>query len=211
MGFVTLGLFTFNIQGIEGAVMQMVNHGITTGGLFLCVGVIYERTHSRQIADNAGLTKPMPRYATLLVIFALSSLGLPGTNSFVGEFMVLAGTFLWSKIATALASLGIILAAAYILWMVQRVAFGVPSAHFLPKLRDVNQREMVTLVPLVVLVFLIGLFPNPMLTRMHASVEKVIARTFPPIPEPVSAVSQLDSLTPPAKAAATVIGEVQHP
>ncbi len=180
MGFVTLGLFMFNIQGIEGAVMQMVNHGITTGGLFLCVGVIYERTHSRQIADNVGLTNPMPRYATLLVIFALSSLGLPGTNSFVGEFLVLAGTFLWSKIAAALASLGIILAAAYLLWMVQRVAFGVPTPYSLPKLRDVDHREMATLIPLVVLVFWIGLFPNPILTRMHASVEKVIARGLPP-------------------------------
>jgi NADH-quinone oxidoreductase subunit M len=209
MGFVTLGLFMFNIQGIEGAVMQMVNHGITTGGLFLCVGVIYERTHSRQIADNAGLTKPMPRYAALLMIFSLSSLGLPGTNSFVGEFMVLAGTFLWSKIATALASVGIILAAAYILWMVQRVAFGVPSPHFLPKLRDVNQRELVTLVPLVVLIFWIGLFPNPMLTRMHASVEKVIARAYPPTQEPATAVSQLDQLAPPAKDAAPIMGEVR--
>ena len=175
MGFVTLGLFMFNIQGIEGAVMQMVNHGITTGGLFLCVGMIYERTHSRQIADNVGLTKPMPRYATFLVIFALSSLGLPGTNSFVGEFMILAGTFLWSKIAAALASLGIILAAAYLLWMVQRVAFGVPDPHILPRLRDVNLREMITVVPLVVLIFVIGIFPNPILTRMHLSVEKVIA------------------------------------
>jgi NADH-quinone oxidoreductase subunit M len=211
MGFVTLGLFMFNIQGIEGAVMQMVNHGITTGGLFLCVGVIYERTHSRQIADNVGLTKPMPRYAALLVIFALSSLGLPGTNSFVGEFMVLAGTFLWSKIATALASVGIILAAAYILWMVQRVAFGVPSPASLPKLRDVNQREMFTLVPLVVLVFLIGLFPNPIVTRMHASVEKIIARSIPPPREPVTAVSQLDRLTPPVKEAALAAGEVQQP
>lgn len=190
MGFVTLGLFMFNIQGIEGAVMQMVNHGITTGGLFLCVGVIYERTHSRQIADNIGLTKPMPRYATFLVIFALSSLGLPGTNSFVGEFMVLVGTFLWSKIAAALASLGIILAAAYLLWMIQRVAFGIPAAHVLPKLRDVNLRETVTLVPLVVLIFLIGLFPNPMLTRMHASVEKVIARVVPLPQEETSALNQ---------------------
>jgi NADH-quinone oxidoreductase subunit M len=187
MGFVTLGLFMFNIQGIEGAVMQMVNHGITTGALFLCVGVIYERTHSRQIADHAGLTKPMPRYATLLVIFALSSLGLPGTNSFVGEFLVLAGTFLWSKIATALASLGIILAAAYMLWMVQRVAFGVPSPQFLPQLRDLNRRELLTLAPLVALVFWIGLFPNPLLTRMHASVEKVIARSMPALPEPAPA------------------------
>jgi len=194
MGFVTLGLFMFNIQGIEGAVMQMVNHGITTGGLFLCVGVIYERTHSRQIADNVGLTKPMPHYATLLVIFSLSSLGLPGTNSFVGEFMVLAGTFLWSKLATALASLGIILAAAYMLWMVQRVAFGVPSAHMLPKLRDLDRREMATLVPLVVLVFWIGLFPNPMLTRMHTSVNQVIARMQ--TPAPVTAVNPDDRLLP---------------
>jgi NADH-quinone oxidoreductase subunit M len=196
MGFVTLGLFMFNIQGIEGAVMQMVNHGITTGGLFLCVGVIYERTHSRQIADNIGLTKPMPRYATFLVIFALSSLGLPGTNSFVGEFMVLAGTFLWSKIATAFASLGIILAAAYLLWMVQRVAFGVPAPHMLPKLRDVNLREMVTLVPLVVLIFAIGLFPNPILTRMHPSVEKVIARVFPSASEQASTVNRVDPFPP---------------
>jgi NADH-quinone oxidoreductase subunit M len=193
MGFVTLGLFMFNMQGIEGAVLQMVNHGITTGGLFLCVGMIYERTHSRQIADNIGLTRPMPRYATFLVIFALSSLGLPGTNSFVGEFLVLVGTFLWSKIAAALASLGIILAAAYLLWMIQRVAFGVPAAHVLPKLHDVNLREMATLVPLVVLIFWIGLFPNPVLTRMHASVEKVIARVLPVSQETASALRRLAS------------------
>ncbi|MCS6897429.1 MAG: NADH-quinone oxidoreductase subunit M [Nitrospira sp.] len=179
MGFVTLGLFTFTLQGIEGAVMQMVNHGITTGGLFLCVGIIYERTHSRLIADNVGLAKPMPRYATCLVIFALSSLGLPGTNSFVGEFMVLAGTFLTSKFAATLASLGIILAAAYLLWMVQRVAFGVPSSTYLPKLRDMNGREMATLIPLVTLVFLIGVFPNPLVTRMHPGVNQVLARTLP--------------------------------
>jgi NADH-quinone oxidoreductase subunit M len=196
MGFVTLGLFMFNIQGIEGAVMQMVNHGITTGGLFLCVGMIYERTHSRQIADNTGLTKPMPRYATFLVIFSLSSLGLPGTNSFVGEFMILAGAFLWSKIATAFALLGIILAAAYLLWMVQRVAFGVPDPHMLPKLRDVSLREMITVVPLVVLIFVIGIFPNPILTRMHPSVEKVIARVFPPAAEHASVIPRMTPFTP---------------
>jgi NADH-quinone oxidoreductase subunit M len=155
----------------------MVNHGITTGALFLCVGVIYERTHSRLIADNVGLAKPMPQYATFLVIFALSSLGLPGTNSFVGEFLVLAGTFLWSKVATALASLGIILAATYLLWMVQRVAFGVPSPHQLPKLTDLNQRELATMVPLVVLVFWIGFFPNPLVSRMHTTVTKTIDLT----------------------------------
>jgi NADH-quinone oxidoreductase subunit M len=174
MGFVTLGLFVSNQQSVEGAVLQMVNHGITTGALFLCVGVIYERTHSRMIADNLGLAKPMPQYATFLVIFALSSLGLPGTNSFVGEFLVLAGTFLWSKVVTALASLGLILAATYLLWMVQRVAFGIPSPHHLPQLRDLNRRELATMVPLAVLVFWIGFFPNPFVSRIQTSVTKTI-------------------------------------
>jgi NADH-quinone oxidoreductase subunit M len=117
----------------------------------------------------------MPQYAVLLAIFALSSLGLPGTNSFVGEFLVLVGTFLWSKIATACASLGVILAATYILWMVQRVVFGVPSPHHLPTLKDLNHRELATLAPLVLLVFLIGLFPNPFVSRMHQSVTNTIA------------------------------------
>jgi len=211
MGFVTLGLFTFNIQGIEGAVMQMVNHGITTGGLFLCVGVIYERTHSRQIADNIGLTKPMPRYAIFLVIFALSSLGLPGTNSFVGEFLVLAGAFLSNKLAAALASLGIILAAAYILWMIQRVAFGVPSPTYLPKLRDVTNREMATLIPLVVLVFWIGVFPNPLLTRMHPSVNQVLARAFPPPPAPVTTPDEPDALALPTADESPLPEEADQP
>jgi NADH-quinone oxidoreductase subunit M len=192
MGFVTLGIFVFNIQGVEGAVMQMINHGITTGALFCCVGLIYERTHSRLIADNIGLAGPMPRYATCLTIFALSSLGLPGTNSFVGEFLILAGTFVWSKFATTVAALGIILAAAYLLWMVQRVVFGVPAAEHRAHLRDLSFREMAVLTPLVALVFLIGLFPNPFLTRMHASIEtllrgehQVARATAPPDHAPV--------------------------
>ena len=174
MGFVTLGLFVMNQQGIEGAVLQMVNHGITTGALFLCVGIIYERTHSRLIADNVGLAKPMPRYATLLVIFALSSLGLPGTNSFVGEFLVLVGTFLWSKAAAALASLGVILAAAYLLYMIQRVVFGVALPRELPHLKDIGLREFTILLPLVGLVFWIGVYPNPLVTRMHSTVTKTL-------------------------------------
>ncbi|WP_447975601.1 NADH-quinone oxidoreductase subunit M [Nitrospira sp. Kam-Ns4a] len=178
MGFVTLGIFVLNAQGIEGAILQMINHGLTTGALFLCVGLIYERTHSRLIADNAGLAGPMPRYATCLVIFALSSLGLPGTNSFVGEFLVLVGAFAWSKPAAAVAALGVILAAAYLLWMVQRVVFGPPgrrAAH----LFDLNLREMAVLTPLVVLVFWIGLFPNPVLAPMHASVNHLIEHAEP--------------------------------
>ena len=176
MGFVTLGIFVLNAQGIEGAVMQMVNHGITTGALFLCVGAIYERTHSRQILDNTGLAGPMPRYATFLVIFTLSSLGLPGTNSFVGEFLVLAGTFFWSKWIAAIASLGIILAAAYLLWMLQRVAFGVPNPSQVSHLHDLGLREMATMAPLVILVFWIGFYPNPLLVKMHASVNELIER-----------------------------------
>src|SRR5207249_5342544 len=174
MGFVTLGIFVFNTQGVEGAILMMVNHGITTGGLFLCVGFIYERTHSRLIADNGGLAKPMPRYATCLVILALSSLGLPGTNSFVGEFLVLIGTFLWNKVAATVASIGVILAAAYLLWMVQRVAFGPPAGHSAPRLFDLSLREMAILIPLIILVFWIGFFPNPLLTVMHTSVDQLI-------------------------------------
>ncbi len=176
MGFVTLGIFALNAQGIEGAVFQMVNHGITTGALFLCVGTIYERTHSRLIADHSGLAKSMPRYATVLVIFVLSSLGLPGTNSFVGEFLVLVGTFIWSKGAAAIAALGVILAAVYLLWMVQRVAFGSPTRNSDARLFDLNLREMVTFAPLVVLVFVIGVFPNPVLNIMHASVDNLIGQ-----------------------------------
>ncbi|MEO8327867.1 MAG: NADH-quinone oxidoreductase subunit M, partial [Nitrospirota bacterium] len=175
MGFVTLGIFALNAQGIEGAVIQMINHGITTGALFMCVGIIYERTHSRQITDNGGLAKAMPQYATFFVIFALSSVGLPGMNSFVGEFLVLLGTFAWSKLTGTLAALGIILAAAYILYLVQRMIYGPASPQMLPKLTDLNAREFGMLVPLVVLVFWIGLYPKPLLDVMHASVARVIA------------------------------------
>jgi len=176
MGFVTLGIFVLNEQGVEGAIMQMVNHGITTGALFLCVGAIYERTHSRLISDNAGLAGPMPRYATLLVIFALSSLGLPGTNSFVGEFLVLVGAFFSSRPVATIASLGVVFAAVYMLWMVQRVAFGVPAERTRPLLFDLNVREMVTLVPLAVLVFWIGVYPGPIVTSMHQTVNKLVQR-----------------------------------
>ena len=176
MGFVTLGIFVLNQQGIEGAVLQMVNHGITTGALFICVGTIYERTHSRLIADNLGLARPMPRYATFLVIFALSSLGLPGTNSFVGEFLVLIGTILWSKPTAVVAALGVILAAVYLLWMVQRVAFGMRVTNSDSHLADLNVREMATFAPLLVLVFWIGFFPNPFLKVMHVSVDRVIGQ-----------------------------------
>jgi len=174
MGFVTLGIFAFNAQGIEGAILQMINHGITTGALFMCVGILYERTHSRLIVDNSGLATSMPRYATFLVIFGLSSVGLPGMNSFVGEFLVLVGTFFWSKFTATLAALGIILAAVYILYMLQRVIYGSPAEHMATKLYDLNWREFGMLVPLVVFVFWIGLYPKPVLDVMHASVDRLL-------------------------------------
>ena len=174
MGFVTLGIFVLNAQGIEGAILQMVNHGITTGALFLCVGIVYERTHSREIADNSGLAASMPVYATFLVIFALSSVGLPGMNSFVGEFFVLLGAFMWNKAVATAAALGVILAAIYILWMLQRVVYGTPAQHVASKLYDMNWREIGTLAPLAFLVFWIGLYPKPLLDVMHASVDHLV-------------------------------------
>ena len=199
MGFVTLGIFAFNAQGVEGAILQMVNHGITTGALFMCIGIIYERTHSREIVDNSGLAKPMPRFATFLVIFGLSSVGLPGMNSFVGEFLVLIGTFLWSKLAATLAALGVILAAAYILWMLQRVVYGVPSSHMAPKLYDMNWREMGMLLPLVGFVFWIGLYPKPLLDVMHASVNNLVqqeVRVMTVQDQPVKNTEQYVIVTP---------------
>jgi NADH-quinone oxidoreductase subunit M len=173
MGFVTLGIFVFNVQGIEGALLQMINHGITTGALFLCVGLLYDRTHSRTISDYGGVAARMPRFATCFVIFSLSSLGLPGTNSFVGEFLVLVGVFRVSPAVTALAALGIILAAVYLLWMVQRVVFG-EGRHEPGQLPDLSWREAMTLVPLVGFVFWIGIYPAPLLEVMHSSVAQLV-------------------------------------
>ena len=159
MGFVTLGLFVMNQQGIEGAVLQMVNHGITTGALCLCVGIIYERTHSRLIADNVGLAKPMPRYATFLVIFALSSLGLPGTNSFAGEFLILAGIYGvgwgWSVVGAA----AIVLAAMYMLRLISAVLHTARGRDVREDAPDVRPVELAIVVPLVALLLVLSAWP----------------------------------------------------
>lgn len=174
MGFVTLGIFVFNAQGINGALLQMINHGITTGALFLSVGIIYDRTHSRMISDCNGLGNPMPLYVTLLTIFAFSSFGLPGTNNFVGEFLILVGTFLQNRWVAAIALPGVILTAAYMLWMVQRMVWGVPTGKRQFPLYDLNLRELSTVIPLAILVFWIGLNPKPFLSVMHASVNHLV-------------------------------------
>ncbi len=171
MGFVTLGIFVFNAQGIEGAILQMVNHGITTGALFLCVGMIYERTHSRMIADNSGIGKIMPIYVTFFGIFSLSSLAFPGTNSFVGEFLVLIGAFVKNKVVGFLAIPGAIMAAAYMLRLLQKIVWGERGKA---SVTDLNMREVVTLVPLVVFVFWIGFGPAPFLKVTQASVARLV-------------------------------------
>ena len=173
MGFVTLGIFVLNVQGIEGAILQMINHGVTTGALFLCVGMIYERTHSRELADATGIGKKMPVFVTFLAFFSLSSLAFPGTNSFVGEFLILVGAFAKNKYVAGAAIPGAILAAAYMLRMLQKVIWGGTNN---PKhaLVDINTREIVILAPFLAFVFWIGLSPEPFLNVMHTSVAHLL-------------------------------------
>jgi NADH-quinone oxidoreductase subunit M len=174
MGFVTLGIFALNIQGLEGGILQMLNHGVSTGALFLAVGVIYERTHTRLIADYGGIAARVPVYATFLLIITLSSIGLPGTNGFIGEFTILLGAFMHYKPYAVIASLGIILGAGYMLWLYQRVAFGKITNPHNEHLVDMNLREVAAALPLVVLVFAIGFYPNAAFSVMHASVENLV-------------------------------------
>lgn len=185
MGFVVLGLFSFTELGMQGALYQMLNHGVSTGALFLFVGFIYERRHTRMISDFGGLSTPMPWFATLFVITSLSSIGLPFLNGFVGEFLILVGTWTSNAItrpwlATMLAATGVIWAAVYMLWMLQRVLFGKVTRTENAKLGDLNGREVGLLLPLLILMLLMGVFPRPFLDRSKASVEAVRARVAAP-------------------------------
>lgn len=176
MGFVTLGIFAFNRQGIQGAVLQMFNHGITTGALFLAVGQLYDRTHSRLISDYGGLHKPMPRFAAFLCLFSVAAFGLPGAANFIGEFLVLVGTSYRSFVMVLLAMGGIVLAAAYMLWMLQRVTLGQAATRAAALLPDLSLREMVTLSPLAILIFWVGLYPGPLMEIMDASVTHLVQK-----------------------------------
>ncbi|MBI5167701.1 MAG: NADH-quinone oxidoreductase subunit M [candidate division NC10 bacterium] len=175
MGFVMLGMFALNAQGVQGSILQMVNHGLSTGALFLIVGLIYDRRHTRMIAEiGSGLSKQMPVYATLFAIVMLSSIGLPGLNGFIGEFLILVGAFKVNYIWASFAVTGIILGAAYMLWLFQRTMFGPLEKPENMKLLDLNAREIATLVPIVIMFFWIGLYPSPFLKRMEVSVNHVL-------------------------------------
>ena len=176
MGFVTLGIFVLNTKGVEGALLQMINHGITTGALFFCVGMIYERTHSRELSMAKGVGKYMPVYVTFLAFFSLSSLAFPATNSFVGEFLILVGAFTKNKIVAACAIPGAVLAAAYMLRMLQKVVWGGTDNPDQSYLKDLSLREIVTLAPLLVFVFWIGLAPKPFMDVMHTSVAHLLTQ-----------------------------------
>src|SRR5680860_1350257 len=166
MGFITAGLFTFNLQGIEGSVLQMVNHGILTGALFQMVGFFYERTHTRQIKDYGGMARPLPVAAAFFSLFVLGSLGL-------------LGVFQYMKVFAVFASLGIILGAAYLLWMYQRTMFGELTNKKWLDLKDLSLREIVTLVPLATMAVVIGVWPQPFLHMLHAPAAEIIAKVEP--------------------------------
>jgi NADH-quinone oxidoreductase subunit M len=179
MGFVTMGIFTFTRQGIDGAIFQMVSHGLISGALFLIVGVVYDRLHSRDINRYGGIVKNMPVYATLFMVFMLGSVGLPGTSGFVGEFLSLTGAFQASTWVAALASTGMVLGAAYMLWLYRKVVFGPAEHEDASAMADVNAIEKINLVPLALLVVLLGVMPRLVMEPMAASVEKLLKQVNP--------------------------------
>ena len=179
LGFVMLGIFALNPYGIQGALIQNINHGISTGALFLLVGIIYDRRHTRLIKEFGGLAKIMPKYAICFMIVALSSIGLPGMNGFVGEFLILLGVFQVNGLWAACATSGVILAACYILWMFQRVMFLEVKNPKNMNLKDMNVREMFTIVPLIILIFWIGLYPKPFMDTFDASVTHLVSKVNP--------------------------------
>jgi NADH-quinone oxidoreductase subunit M len=177
MGFVMLGVFVFNTQGLQGAVFQMISHGVTTGALFLLVGVIYERTHDRQIAHMGGLNGRLPRYAAIFGLFTFASIGLPGLSGFIGEFLVVLGAFQYSGWVAAATMLVVIISAVYMLWMFQRVFFAVPSdwmRRFWPALTDMSRNEWLSLAPLILLVVGLGVLPGPVLDAIAPPVQRIL-------------------------------------
>jgi len=179
LGFCTLGIFALTPNGLAGSVLQQINHGISTGALFLIVGLLYERRHTRMISDFGGLATPMPNFAAIYLIISLSSLGMPLLNGFIGEFTILQGAFQVSKAWAAWGSLGVVLGAAYLLWLYQRVMFGPVTQFANENLPDLNLREFTTLVPLVILAFWIGIYPKPFFALIEKPVQKIVEQVNP--------------------------------
>jgi NADH-quinone oxidoreductase subunit M len=175
MGFVTMGIFSLTQQGVQGAVFQMISHGIVSGALFLCVGVVYDRLHTREIAAYGGLVNVMPLYAFAFLLFTMANVGLPGTSGFIGEFLSLMGAFRFNTSVAFFATTGVILSAGYALWLYRRVIFGVLDKPTLAGMRDLTGREMVLLGPLMVLTVLFGVWPGPILDLTSVSIETLIA------------------------------------
>jgi len=192
MGFVTLGIFSLTFQGVQGAVFQMISHGIVSGALFLCVGVIYDRIHTREIARYGGLVERMPKYAVVFMVFMLASVGLPGTSGFVGEFLILVGVFQSNTWVAALATTGIILGAGYMLYLYRRVIFGKLEKDDLKSILDLKPREIAIFVPLVIVTIWMGVWPAPFLDVMDASIANVIEQHK-------AALSALQSVSLPGK------------
>ena len=180
MGFVTLGIFTLNRNGVEGAILQMVNHGILSAALFLCVGMIYERTHTREIRDYGGVARIAPVYSTLLALFCLAAAGTPGLNSFVGEFLIIGGAFRTQAWLGAMAVWGVALGTAYIVWLFYRVAMGESNPALVGLKLELNAREMATLAPLALLTVCLGLYPDYVLSYVHAPVAQLLAAGVAP-------------------------------
>jgi NADH-quinone oxidoreductase subunit M len=175
MGFVTMGIFTMTVQGVQGGIFQMLSHGIVSGALFLCVGVIYDRMHTREIAAYGGLADRMPMYAFAFMVFTMANVGLPGTSGFVGEFLTLTGAFKVNSWVALFATTGVILSAAYALWLYRRVVFGKLEKPSLAGILDLTPREVAILAPLVILTILFGVYPKPLMDPTTASVNKLIA------------------------------------
>jgi NADH-quinone oxidoreductase subunit M len=176
MGFVTIGTFSANLQGVEGAIIQMLSHGIVSAALFLVVGVLYDRIHSREISAYGGLVKRMPRYAVIFMVFMMASIGLPGTSGFIGEFLILLGAFKVNTWVAAVATSGLILGAAYMLYLYRRIIFGVLTKENLKTISDVNAREIAIFTPLLLTVIIMGIYPSLFLDVMHVSVENLVER-----------------------------------
>jgi NADH-quinone oxidoreductase subunit M len=176
MGYVSIGAFTMTKQGIEGAIYQMLSHGIVSAALFLIVGVVYDRMHSRDIATYGGLVHRMPMYALVFMVFMLASVGLPSTSGFVGEYLVLVGAFMTNAWVAAMAALSLILGAAYMLYLYRRVIFGTLTKDSLRNITDLAPREIATFAPLMVLVFWMGIYPKSFLDVMHVSVDNLVKR-----------------------------------